>query len=132
MVYIFGGGHVAQELVPLLTHLEFSCTVFDDREHFSSPRLFPAAAKCITGDFTRLSDYFEITPEDYVCIMTRGHQYDGAAAGFKDTCKVDRCHGKQTEKSHYTGKTLARRLYTGRTGTNYHPYRTEYSGRNSQ
>lgn len=76
MVYIFGGGHVAQELVPLLTHLEFSCTVFDDREHFSSPRLFPAAAKCITGDFTRLSDYFEITPEDYVCIMTRGHQYD--------------------------------------------------------
>ena len=33
-VYIFGGGHLAQELVPLLSHLDFTCIVADDREEF--------------------------------------------------------------------------------------------------
>lgn len=75
-VYIFGGGHVAQELVPLLAHLDFRCVVFDDREAFSSRQRFPAAARCITGDFTRLEDYLDISSRDYACIMTRGHQYD--------------------------------------------------------
>ena len=50
MVYIFGGGHVAQELVPLLAHLDFSCTVFDDRKQFSNPKLFPDASRCIRGE----------------------------------------------------------------------------------
>lgn len=30
-VYAFGAGHVARELVPLLSHLGFKCIVLDDR-----------------------------------------------------------------------------------------------------
>ncbi|WP_426159268.1 XdhC family protein [Lacrimispora sp. 38-1] len=75
-VYIFGGGHVAQEIVPVLTHIGFRCVVFDDRAEFSSQTLFPAAEKTITGDFERIFDYLEIRECDYVCIMTRGHQSD--------------------------------------------------------
>lgn len=75
-VYIFGGGHVAQALVPVLARLEFRCVVFDDREAFSNPQVFPEAEQCILGDFTRISDYLSIQPQDYVCIMSRGHQYD--------------------------------------------------------
>lgn len=75
-VYIFGGGHVAQELVPLLAHVGFSCVVMDDREEFASPSLFPAARKTIAGNMERLEDYLKITERDFVCIMTRGHQYD--------------------------------------------------------
>lgn len=75
-VYVFGGGHVAQELVPLLSHLNFRCVVFDDREAFSNPEVFPDAAECITGDFSNLAGYLTILPQDYVCIMSRGHQYD--------------------------------------------------------
>lgn len=75
-VYIFGGGHVAQALVPVLARLEFRCVVFDDREAFSSPQVFPEAEQCILGDFNRISDYLSIQPQDYVCIMSRGHQYD--------------------------------------------------------
>ena len=40
-VYIFGGGHLAQELVPVLSHLGFRCIVSDDREEFTKPELFP-------------------------------------------------------------------------------------------
>lgn len=76
MVYIFGGGHVAQALVPVLSRLEFRCVVFDDREAFSNPQTFPEAEQCILGDFSRISDYCSIQPQDYVCIMSRGHQYD--------------------------------------------------------
>lgn len=75
-VYIFGGGHVAQALVPVLARLEFRCVVFDDREAFSNPQVFPEAEQCILGDFNRISDYLSIQPQDYVCIMSRGHQYD--------------------------------------------------------
>ena len=74
-VYIFGGGHVAQALVPVLARLEFRCVVFDDREAFSSPQVFPEAEQCILGDFSRIPDYLSVQPQDYVCIMSRGHQY---------------------------------------------------------
>lgn len=75
-VYIFGGGHVAQSLVPVLAKLDFDCIVFDDREKFANSEVFPDAAGCIVGDFEHIPDYLTIEPEDYVCIMSRGHQYD--------------------------------------------------------
>lgn len=75
-VYIFGGGHVAQELVPVLTHLDFSCVVFDDRPEFSNREVFPDAKECITGDFETIANFIEIKEGDFVCIMTRGHQFD--------------------------------------------------------
>lgn len=76
VVYIFGGGHVAQELLPLLSHIGFRCVIFDDREEFSRPALFPDAVRCITGDFSCIGSYLTINAQDYVCIMSRGHQYD--------------------------------------------------------
>lgn len=75
-VYIFGGGHVAQELVPVLSHVGFSCVVMDDREEFAGPELFPDAERTVVGDLERIDDYVSIKEKDYVCIMTRGHQYD--------------------------------------------------------
>lgn len=75
-VYVFGGGHVAQELVPVLTHVGFRCVVMDDREEFTRQDLFPTAEQVILGDMRRISDYVTIGEEDYVCVMTRGHAYD--------------------------------------------------------
>lgn len=75
-VCIFGGGHVAQELVPVLSHVGFRCVVMDDRPEFTRPELFPDAEQLITGDLRRIGDYLTVTPADYVCVMTRGHAYD--------------------------------------------------------
>ena len=80
-VYIFGGGHVAQELVPVLTHVGFRCAVMDDREEFATRALFPDAVSVICGDFEHISDYIRITAEDYCCIMTRGHAFDAVIQG---------------------------------------------------
>ena len=75
-VYIFGCGHVAQELEPVLTHVGFRCVVMDDRPEFANRDLFPTAEEVLMVDFEKLSDYIKIGPQDYVCVMTRGHGFD--------------------------------------------------------
>ena len=73
---IFGGGHIARALVPLLCTVGFRPVVFDDRPQFAAAERFPQADQVICGDFTRISDYLTVGPEDYVVIMTNGHEYD--------------------------------------------------------
>lgn len=74
--YVFGGGHVAQELVPLIAHLEFKTVVYEDREAFADKALFPGVYDTILGDFNNLADKISMGPKDFAVIMTRGHQCD--------------------------------------------------------
>ncbi len=74
--YIFGGGHLAQELVPLLDHLGFRCVVTDDRPEFSTKELFPNAEEVHTYNYSELDGKFEMQPQDYIVIVTRGHVGD--------------------------------------------------------
>jgi xanthine dehydrogenase accessory factor len=82
LVYIFGGGHIAQELVPLLARLGFRCVIFDDREDFTLPELFPQAGKIIRGNFEHIEKYLTLTARDYVIIVTHGHLWDLEAFTF--------------------------------------------------
>lgn len=75
-VYIFGGGHLAQELVPVLTHLGFRCVVTDDREDFATRALFPKAEEVHVRQYTELKGKYQITPRDYIIAVTRGHLGD--------------------------------------------------------
>lgn len=75
-VYIFGGGHVAQELEPVLSHVGFRCVVLDDRPEFTRRELFPTAEEVLRVDFAHIADTVTIGREDYVCVMTRGHAFD--------------------------------------------------------
>ena len=90
-VYIFGGGHVAQELVPVLAHVGFRCVVMDDRPEFTDPALFPTAEQVILGDFHRISDFVSIGSEDYVCVMTRGHAGDTVVQAQVLKCRPCYC-----------------------------------------
>ena len=90
-VYIFGGGHVAQELVPVLSHVGFRCVVMDDREEFTKRELFPAAEEIICGDLRRIGDYMTIGEEDYVCVMTRGHSHDTVVQAQVLKCRPCYC-----------------------------------------
>lgn len=74
--YVFGGGHVSQELVPLIAHLGFRPVVYEDRAEFADPALFPGAVSCVQGDFCSFGDRLQVRSVDYIVIMTRGHQAD--------------------------------------------------------
>ena len=73
---IFGGGHCAQALAPLLHTLGFRVTVFDEREEYVSRELFPTAEMLVAGDYMKLADHLNITADDYIVVMTSGHSYD--------------------------------------------------------
>ncbi|MEA4970372.1 MAG: XdhC family protein [Candidatus Pelethousia sp.] len=75
-VYVFGGGHVSQELVPVLAHLDFRPVVFEDRPQFARVELFPGVARTILGDFAAFGEHVQPRRQDYIVIMTRGHAAD--------------------------------------------------------
>lgn len=81
-VYIFGGGHLAQELVPVLKRLDFNCIVIDDREEFADAGLFPDAEQVILADFKHLPAYIKLSAKDYAAVMTRGHLHDADVERF--------------------------------------------------
>lgn len=75
-VYIFGGGHVAQSLVPALSAVDFRCVVLEDRAEFCRAELFHGVEETRLIDTGDPAAYRDITEEDYICIMTRGHKDD--------------------------------------------------------
>ena len=73
---IFGGGHIARELAPLLDRVGFRVVVMDNRPEFTNPHDLPGAREIICGDYLRLADYLDLNEEDYVVVMTNGHTHD--------------------------------------------------------
>lgn len=75
-VYVFGGGHVGRALVPVLAWLDFRVTVYDNRPDFAKAENFPGASQVLCGDYTNISEQVHLCRDDYVVIMTPGHQGD--------------------------------------------------------
>ena len=75
-VVIFGGGHCAQALAPLLHTVGFRVTIFEERPEYACLECFPTAERIILGDYAKISDHLQLTSEDYIVIMTNGHSHD--------------------------------------------------------
>ncbi|MEC9488777.1 MAG: XdhC family protein [Halanaerobium sp.] len=73
---IFGGGHIAKPLATLGDLLGFAVIVVDDREDLINEERFPAAEGLYCEDFTEFLTGFPIRSNDYLVIVTRGHQHD--------------------------------------------------------
>lgn len=97
LVYLLGGGHVSQALARVLPPLGFRFAVFDDREEFASPALFPQAAGTLCGSFDTLTERISFTSDDYIVIMTRGHAADtqSLAATLRSGAKYIGCIGSR-------------------------------------
>jgi len=81
-VYIFGGGHVAQALVPVLSAVDFRCVVIEDRPEFCQRALFPQAQDVILLEEETWENALRIGRQDCICIMTRGHKNDLACQAY--------------------------------------------------
>jgi len=73
---IFGAGHCALALSPILSSVGFRVTVFDNRREYARSECFPEAESVICGDFDHISDHLQLTDDDYVVIMSSGHSHD--------------------------------------------------------
>lgn len=76
-VYIFGGGHIARALVPLLERLRFRCVVVEDRAEVLESGAFPPGTELVCLPVDGMGRLMAgIGAEDMVCVMTRGHRND--------------------------------------------------------
>lgn len=75
-VYVFGGGHISQALVPVISKVDFRAIVVEDREKFADKNLFDGVHSTILTDFSKVKDKIKVTDNDYIVIMTRGHEKD--------------------------------------------------------
>ena len=76
-VYLFGGGHVSEQVAPLAKRVHFKVVVIDDREMFANQERFPEADEVIVSEFEKCFDRLNIDDSSYIVIVTRGHLYDG-------------------------------------------------------
>ena len=76
VVYIFGGGHISTQIVPLAALVGFKVMVIDDRSEFADPRKFPDAVNVFQYPFEGVLDRISVDLLSYLVIVTRGHMHD--------------------------------------------------------
>lgn len=75
-LYIFGAGHVANNVYKVARLAGFDITVVDDREAYANRERFPEAREVISEDFELALKKVEPTESSYIVIVTRGHRDD--------------------------------------------------------
>jgi xanthine dehydrogenase accessory factor len=76
VLYVFGGGHVAGEIVPLGARVGFRVVVIDDRPEFADPARFPKAGLVMHAPFEGITERLPVNASSYLVIVTRGHLHD--------------------------------------------------------
>lgn len=74
---LLGAGHVSQAVAELAARLDFAVTVADDRASFANSERFPDAAEIVCDSFENAIRALAVRETDYVCVLTRGHRWDG-------------------------------------------------------
>ena len=77
-LYLFGAGHVSEQIAPLAKRVEFKVVVIDDREMFANRERFPDADEIVVTEFEKSLDRLPIDDSSFIVIVTRGHLYDGS------------------------------------------------------
>jgi xanthine dehydrogenase accessory factor len=75
-LYIFGAGHVAENLYRITRIVGFDVTVVDDREAYANRERFPEAQQVIADDFEKAMAALTPSESCYMVIVTRGHRDD--------------------------------------------------------
>lgn len=76
MVYIFGGGYVAQEVAKLLSNLEFEYVIVEERVEFADKNLFPGVKRVAVVDYADFSEQVNVKSTDFAIVVTNGHSKD--------------------------------------------------------
>lgn len=75
-VFIFGAGHVSQQIVPLAERVGFKTVVLDDRKEYANKERFPESEIILLSSFSKPLPPLDIDEDSYLVIVTRGHLHD--------------------------------------------------------
>jgi xanthine dehydrogenase accessory factor len=74
-LFIFGGGHVSQQVAPLAAYVDFNVVVADDRPEFSNPLLFPNAQETLVMDFECVMEKLPIDETSWAPLKHRSLEF---------------------------------------------------------
>ncbi|CQR72054.1 putative xanthine dehydrogenase subunit A [Sporomusa ovata DSM 2662] len=74
-VYLFGAGHISQQIAKLTEMVGFVTVVIDDRPAFANRERFPLSEIMVVDNFECMAK-LPIDQDSYLVIVTRGHLHD--------------------------------------------------------
>ncbi len=72
---VFGAGHVAHALMPLLRALDFDVTIVDDRDDLATEERF-AGARVVHADAAEYAESLDADPHAFWLVVTHDHALD--------------------------------------------------------
>lgn len=75
-LYIFGAGHVSQQIAPIAEMVGFKTVVMDDRAQYACKERFPNSKIILLDSFKNPLPELELDQDSYLVIVTRGHLHD--------------------------------------------------------
>lgn len=81
VLYVFGGGHVSKQIVPLASRVGFQVVVIDDRQEFADSRHFPEAKEVYQFPFQGVMHRLPVGKSSFLVIVTRDHTHDKEVLG---------------------------------------------------
>ena len=76
VLYLFGAGHVAQNIYRIANIAGFQTCIIDDRAAYASRERFPDANEIIAENFESVMGRLIPNSSSYIVIVTRGHKDD--------------------------------------------------------
>jgi xanthine dehydrogenase accessory factor len=80
-VIMLGAGEVSAKLEAAAHFVDFETIAVDYDSAYLNQQKFPLSERVLISGFDKIEG-FEVRPDDYVCVMTRGHLYDTEALIF--------------------------------------------------
>lgn len=75
-VYIFGAGHISQQIAPVANGVGFKTVVLDDRAEYACRERFPSSELILLVSFYQTLPDLPLDEDSYLVIVTRGHLHD--------------------------------------------------------
>src|SRR5947209_12048833 len=75
-LFLFGAGHVAQNIYRAARLAGFDVAVIDDREAYANSERFPDAKRIVAEDYEFAVKSLAPTDSSFIVIVTRGHKDD--------------------------------------------------------
>ena len=75
-LYVFGGGHVGSALIEMISNLNYQIVLIDNRKEYANSEKNPQADEIIETDYEKFTKKFKPKPEDFIVIVTHGHNFD--------------------------------------------------------
>ena len=75
-LYIFGGGHVGNALINIISNLNYHITLIDNRKEYANSEKHPNSDEIIEADYEKYAKKFKPKADDFIVIVTHGHNYD--------------------------------------------------------